>query len=410
MSKGRQCLNPLVTRKCTGISRHPLPSGNTLVASKTTMLVDTEERRYIHLNPPFAGFRVHNALDPSDSQWLTTHQRLPDPCEELDTRIDYPTLGALNLRSSPKLPYPDLSTSSFATQHQCFYSLTGFSSASSSHKSSGSSEYGGGNAMPEVAQLPSGTVEEPFRSPLGFHIPSDKMQAAVDAEPDSVTSYWQYSLYRGPRGNTHTVKVHYCKSKETMESVSRLFVDESVIGFDIEWMAQSKVTDGIKKNVSLIQIASEERIALFHIARFPRASAPGDYVAPTFRRIMESPNLSKVGVAIKGDSTRLCNSLDIRCQGLFELSHLYKLIKYYPCDTGQINKCSVSLAQQVKEHLQLPLLKGGVQTSDWSKELDYDQARCKSCRLLVMSERWLTCFRRRQRLVCRTSALLSHGG
>ncbi|KAL9126932.1 MAG: hypothetical protein Q9217_004090 [Psora testacea] len=291
------------------------------------------------------------------------------------TVIEVKSPNAEELLQIGQLATASLSLSSFTTQNHSFDPLPDFSSASRDHKCNDQGGSQIGHAKHEVAQAPSVSEQEPFRSPLGFHIPADKMQAALNAEPDTIPSYWQYSLYRGPNGNNQVVKVHYCKTRESMETVSQMFASEGIIGFDLEWMAQAKVTDGVKRNVSLIQIACEERIALFHIARFPRASVADDYVAPTFRNIMESPNVTKVGVAIKGDSTRLRKFLNVRCQGLFELSYLYKLIKYYPSNPSQINRWSVSLAQQVKEHLRLPLLKGDVQTSDWSKNLDYDQAR-----------------------------------
>ena len=86
------------------------------------------------------------------------------------------------------------------------------------------------------------------------------------------------------------------------------------------------------------------------------------------------------GVAIKADCTRLRKFLGIDTQGIFELSHLYKLVKYSSEDVKKINKTLVSLAQQVQEHLQLPLAKGDVRMSDWSntQDLTYEQTRCKS--------------------------------
>ena len=86
------------------------------------------------------------------------------------------------------------------------------------------------------------------------------------------------------------------------------------------------------------------------------------------------------GVSVKADCTRLRKFLGIDSHGLFELSHLYKLVKYSSGDVTKINKALVSLAQQVSEHLHLPLAKGDVRMSDWSKSMDltYEQTRCKS--------------------------------
>ena len=187
--------------------------------------------------------------------------------------------------------------------------------------------------------------------------------------------YWSYDLYAGP--NNEKVKVHYCKSKADTERVAQMFKDEIVIGFDIEWKANAQAKEGVRKNVSLIQIASEERVALFHVARFREHESLDALVAPTFKAIMESPRITKVGVAIKGDCTRLRRFMGIESQGLFELSHLYKLVKYSNGEAGCINKRLVNLATQVEEHLELPLWKGDARTSDWSQDLDLKQVQCK---------------------------------
>ena len=134
--------------------------------------------------------------------------------------------------------------------------------------------------------------DEEFRSPLGFHIPEAKLQTAMLAEPSSTASYWHFTLYQGPGGDKDKVKVHYCKSKETTEKIAQLFLDEKVIGFDIEWKPSSKPTDGITKNVALIQIASEERVLLAHLARYPNAATSEkeqhveDFVSPSLKIIM----------------------------------------------------------------------------------------------------------------------------
>lgn len=131
-----------------------------------------------------------------------------------------------------------------------------------------------------------------FRTPLGFHIPESKLRDAMLAEPTSTASYWHFTLYQGPGGDRDKVKVHYCKNKETTEKIAQLFLDKEVIGFDIEWHPSASAADGITKNVSLIQIASEERVLLAHIARYPDAAISEqeqrveDFVAPSLKKIM----------------------------------------------------------------------------------------------------------------------------
>lgn len=208
---------------------------------------------------------------------------------------------------------------------------------------------------------------------LRFKIPEAKLKEISLASLENVITYWQYSLYKGPSGED--VKLHYCKSKESSERIAKMFLDQEVLGFDIEWKPQASANEGIRKNVALIQLASEERIAVFHIARFPKYDLES-LVLPTLKKIMESSSITKVGVSIKADCTRLRRFLGIQSQGLLELSHLYKLVKYAEGDVKKINKLLVTLACQVEEHLRLPLWKGAVRSSDWTEELNYEQIRC----------------------------------
>lgn len=234
---------------------------------------------------------------------------------------------------------------------------------------------------PELCHLVPGVApritfaEETVFSPLGFHIPRATLQEIEHASLKHKKTFWQYTLYRGP--SQEKVQLHYCKCKESSELTAQLFLDEDIIGFDIEWKAQASAKDGIRKNVALIQLASEDRIALFHIARYSKGDTLEDLVAPTLQKIMESPKITKVGVAIKADCTRLRRYMSIDSRGLFELSHLYKVVRYSAGDVKKINKTTVSLAQQVEEHLELPLWKGDVRSSDWSEELNSEQIRCK---------------------------------
>lgn len=214
-------------------------------------------------------------------------------------------------------------------------------------------------------------------SPLGYHIPSAKMRESLLASRSSRSAFWQYTFYQGPKGEK--VKVHYCKSLETTERIAKLFLNESVVGFDIEWKPSATAKDGIRKNVALIQIASEERIALFHVARFAKGDTVDEVVSPTFKRLMESDSISKVGVSVKGDCSRLRKYMNIESRGLFELSHMYKLVKFCTADVKKINKVLVGLAKQVEEHLLLPMYKDeSVRGSDWSEDLNYEQIYCKS--------------------------------
>jgi Ribonuclease D len=220
----------------------------------------------------------------------------------------------------------------------------------------------------------SSTMVPPF-TPLPFKIPEELFRAAKQAAEGSPQSFWSYSMYRGP--DDERVKVHYCTSQYTTERVlQNYFAHEEVLGFDLEWETNATRSRGPRKNVSLIQIASPSRVGLFHVAKYP---FKGSLVPPTLKQIMENPKITKVGVAIKGDCRRMEQHLDIKCRGILELSHLYKLVRF--SRTGEynlINKRLVSLAFLVEECLGLPLFKGAdVRTSHWANVLDADQIECK---------------------------------
>jgi hypothetical protein len=220
---------------------------------------------------------------------------------------------------------------------------------------------------------------------LGFHIPKDAFESTKNIGTGVPEGYWSHSLYVG--SDASKVKVHYCKSKGTSERVlQRYFANQASLGFDVEWKTDARRGTGLKgirENVSLVQLACEDRIALFHLALFTGTTVD-DLVPPTLKQIMEDVRVNKAGVSICGDCTRLRNNLAIDSQGLIELSHLHKLVKYSPSADdegardggrpGLINRRPVSLAVQVEEHLGLPLYKGDVvRGSDWSQALGMDQ-------------------------------------
>lgn len=210
--------------------------------------------------------------------------------------------------------------------------------------------------------------------PLQFSIPAEvfeKAKAAAEGHPDS---YWTHKLYRHSTTPTTKIKVHYCKSLHTTESVlQKHFLNKPVLGFDIEWKIGSTAYSSPKKNVSLIQIACADRIILSHIGLFPGES-PERLVAPTLKAIMEDASVLKCGVAIKADCTRLRKYLSISTLGIFELSHLHRLVTYSASsDYHLINKRLVSLTEQAETHLGLPIFKGEVRGSDWSEALSMEQ-------------------------------------
>ncbi|KAI0011150.1 ribonuclease H-like protein [Xylariaceae sp. FL0662B] len=229
---------------------------------------------------------------------------------------------------------------------------------------------------PDKKSVPETKIsDDPPIAVLDYKMVDDLFYAAKKAPAGSPESFWSYAHYRGKGddGTEQKVKVHYCRSAHTMERVcQQYFKDEKLLGFDLEWIADAMKWQGVKKNVSLIQLASPTRIGLFHVALFTDST---DMVGPTFRKIMEDSGIAKTGVWIKGDATRLRNFLGIESKGLMELSHLFKLVTYSSKGQYQhINKRLVPLATQVEQYLHLPLFKGSnVRSSDWTKPLTMDQ-------------------------------------
>ncbi|KAK3327213.1 exonuclease, partial [Cercophora scortea] len=219
-------------------------------------------------------------------------------------------------------------------------------------------------------------LEPPF-TPLTYKISPEAFREAKQAAEGSPESFWSYGLYRGPSEDRKSEgpkpKVHYCKSMHTTERViQKHFMDEKLLGFDLEWAPDASRLQGARRNVCVVQLASESRIGIFHLALYPRNDS---LLAPSLKKIMEDPTITKAGVWIKGDCTRLRKFLGVEARGIFELSNLHRLVKYSMSGEHKlINRKLVSLATQVQEWLHLPLFKGSnVRSSDWSQELQMSQ-------------------------------------
>lgn len=127
----------------------------------------------------------------------------------------------------------------------------------------------------------------------------------------------------------------------------------------------------LQKRIGLIQIASVDKIALFHLGQHA-GNHPDELLAPSLRKLIESPDISKVGVAVLcADFFRLRRYFGLQPRGAFELSHLHSLVTSK--NPAEANVILRSLATQVQEHLGLPLDKGKVRVSNWSGPLEEEQ-------------------------------------
>jgi len=141
----------------------------------------------------------------------------------------------------------------------------------------------------------------------------------------------------------------------------------------LEWEQFASLKNhGPKQNASLIQIASESRIALFHVACF-KGSSTDELMPPSLRAVLEDPNIIKTGVNVVGDSNRMRRFFDVEVKGLMELSHIYRIVKYSEKTPKDVNFKLVSLATQVESILLLPLRKDEVRVSRWASKLNGQQ-------------------------------------
>ncbi|QDS76698.1 hypothetical protein FKW77_000737 [Venturia effusa] len=209
---------------------------------------------------------------------------------------------------------------------------------------------------------------------LSHHIPGHKLRE-LQARPQA-SIYWSYEWYRNSAGKTVTLS--YASTREQSEELAKRFLKEKVLGFDMEWKADftKKRQNGgrkrkhprtLKDEISLIQIASTDEIALFHIA-LHKGTRPVELVARSLREIIESDAIIKTGVGIySADASRLRRFMKFQPRGMLDLNHLHRLVDI------SSGKKMIGLSEHARLYLGFPLFKGKVRTSDWTKPLTIDQ-------------------------------------
>lgn len=187
--------------------------------------------------------------------------------------------------------------------------------------------------------------------------------------------WWSHTLYRGLQGQTP--RILYSRTKRESEEIAQEFLDEKVLGFDMEWpVFESDERQRLQDKIGLIQIASESKIALFHIG-LHNGKSMQDLIAPSLRKIIESQDIIKLGVNIvNADFSRLRQQFGLDPKGAFELSHLYSLVQYGIDRKVVPTTRLVKLSRQVEEVLGLPLSKDkAVRCSNWSQPLRMEQMK-----------------------------------
>jgi ribonuclease D len=223
---------------------------------------------------------------------------------------------------------------------------------------------------------------ETARWPLSFRIPpGSQHQSQQGLAAFGVTStkqkpkktWWSHQLYRGP--NDEQVKIQYSKTKADSEVLAKQFLDEKVVGFDMEWPWNDWKLEKLQNKIGLIQVATEDKIALFHIGLHV-GKTTDDIIAPSLRKLIESPAIGKIGVGIlTADFARLRRYFKLQPKGAVELSHLHRLVTFGGRKPELVSTKMTSLAHQVEQHLDHPLYKGDVRTSNWSKPLSQEQIK-----------------------------------
>ncbi|KAK5722132.1 hypothetical protein LTR17_014404 [Elasticomyces elasticus] len=179
-----------------------------------------------------------------------------------------------------------------------------------------------------------------------------------------------------------TPVVYYCTSSAQADNIAQLFSHEGIIGFDIEYLAFApplKATDG----VSLIQLASRDKIALFHLVLYGTQS-PGQLITPALKAIIEDLRVAKVGNNIGGDMTRILRWLQVKA---LNVQDTMKLSKRWAPDL-----IDDKLATQFEFLFDMELHKGDVRTGDWSKRLTPEQqhyAAADAYASRMVYEEWL---------------------
>ncbi|KAF2646561.1 hypothetical protein P280DRAFT_388152 [Massarina eburnea CBS 473.64] len=211
----------------------------------------------------------------------------------------------------------------------------------------------------KISSEDSGGIKDAVKWPLDYRMQNPAKER-----------YWSHSLYRGPEDKV--VEVLYSKDQERSEVLAKMFLNEPVIGFDMEWIWNADKRTRLQENIGLIQIACEDKIALIHIG-LHKGTTSKEIIAPSLRKLIENPAIAKTGVSIlRADFHRLRKYFGLNPRGALELSHLHSLVNF----TGKassLTKKLVALAAQVQEHLGLPLSKGPVRTSNWSRALNPNQ-------------------------------------
>lgn len=140
---------------------------------------------------------------------------------------------------------------------------------------------------------------------------------------DKPDPFWAYYLYKNHQSEEPEVK--YSDNLAESERFAKRLLKEKLLGISMKYQASS-VAGTYQKKVSVIVLACEDTIYVFHLARHP-GDQLSDVIAPSLRKVLESPLIVKVGIAVLSVYfARLKDHLGLSPQSALELSHLHNLL------------------------------------------------------------------------------------
>lgn len=101
-----------------------------------------------------------------------------------------PASGSLNIQASPRFADPDLTSFKMSEKIESLYPILRIPKE---YDASSPFRNGHSSNVHISAVSPPSDDDEPFLTPLTFHIPKQKLQNALDAPPTSIAAYWQYT-------------------------------------------------------------------------------------------------------------------------------------------------------------------------------------------------------------------------
>ncbi|KAF9645234.1 ribonuclease H-like protein [Thelephora ganbajun] len=175
--------------------------------------------------------------------------------------------------------------------------------------------------------------------------------------PSSSLSVYSYKDYED-----HPIVVYTKNEEEANDLVGCLY---GPLGFDMEWRFHWSNGKVISRRTALIQIGDDRIILLIQLSAMTRFPLE-------LKRVIESSDIVKLGVNIRGDGEKLYHDYGILPRGLVELAGAARDADVV--FAASYRRPMVALAKMVEFYERKHLPKDTVRTSDWERDpLDAEQ-------------------------------------